>query len=90
MKAERIVPLLFVVTATAACGLTEQPTVNTAELLLETQEVVLGLRDELASFQDQIDSLRLELSRQDSLLRHLANLQGMPMPPKPVALDPPR
>jgi hypothetical protein len=89
MRAERILPLVLLASAVAGCGLTDQPNVNTAELLVETQEVVAGLRDELAAFQDQIDSLRVELNRQDSLIRHLANLQGMPMPPKPVVLDPP-
>ena len=89
MKAERLGVVVVLAVATSACGLTEQPNVNSAELLAETQAVVLGLREELASFQDQIDSLRLELNRQDSLLRHLANLQGMPMPPRPAVFDPP-
>ena len=89
MNAARILLLALLPAAVLACGLTEQPNVNTAELLVETQEVVLGLREELASFQDQIDSLRAELNRQDSLLRQMANLQGMPMPPRPVVFDPP-
>ena len=90
MKADRVLCLLALAAATTACNLNEQPTVNSVELLAETQEVVQGLREELASFQDQIDSLRLELNRQDSLLRQMANLQGMPMPPKPVVFDPPQ
>ena len=90
MNAERILPVVLLAVALTACGLTEQPSVNTAELLVETQEVVLGLREELATFQDQIDSLRAELNRQDSLLRQLANLQGMPMPSRPVVFDPPQ
>jgi hypothetical protein len=69
--------------AAAGCGITDQPTVNTAELLVETQEMVAGLREELAGFQDQIDSLQVQLAHQDSLIRVLANLQGMPLPPKP-------
>lgn len=89
MNAERILTFVLLAGATSACGLTEQPNVNTAELLVETQEVVYGLREELATFQDQIDSLRAELNRQDSLLRQMANLQGMPMPPKPMATVPP-
>ena len=89
MNAERILLLVLFPAGLSACGLTEQPNVNTAELLVETQEVVLGLREELAAFQDQIDSLRVELNRQDSLLRQLANLQGMPMPTRPVVFDPP-
>ena len=71
------------------CGLTEKPAVNTNELLVETQDMVAGLREELAGFQDQIDSLHMELARQDSLLRALANLQGMAMPPKPPEIIPP-
>jgi len=90
MSVRRAGPLSLVALLTAACNLTEQSTVNTAELLVETQEVVVSLRDELAAFQDQIDSLRVELTRQDSLLRSLANLQGMPMPPKPPSIDPPQ
>ena len=90
MKAERFLRLVLLAAAMSACGMTEQPSVNTAELLVETQEVVSGLREELASFQTQIDSLRVELTRQDSLLRQMATLQGMPMPPRPVVLDPPR
>jgi hypothetical protein len=83
------VMLSILVVAVSGCGLTEQPQVNTAELLNETQEMVAGLRDELAGFQDQIDSLHVELARQDSLIRALANLQGMPMPPKAPEIIPP-
>jgi hypothetical protein len=85
MSRSRIL-LLFGMIAIAGCGLTEQPAVNTAELLVETQEMVAGLRDELAGFQDQIDSLHVELAHQDSLIRVLANLQGMPLPPKPPGI----
>ena len=88
MKADRAVPLLLAL-MTLSCGLNDKPSVNTAELLAETQDVVFGMREELATFQNQIDSLRAELTRQDSLLRVMANLQGMPMPPKPVVVDPP-
>ena len=79
----------LVLLAAAGCGITEQPPVNTAELLVETQEMVAGLREELAAFQDQIDSLHVELAHQDSLIRVLANLQGMPLPPKPQPVIPP-
>ena len=82
MSSSRMLVAL-VLLAAAGCGITEQPPVNTAELLVETQEMVAGLREELAGFQDQIDSLHVELAHQDSLIRVLANLQGMPLPPKP-------
>jgi len=89
MFATRAVPVALLAILTTGCGLTEKPTVNTAELLVETQTVVSELRLELTSFQDQIDSLRFELGRQDSLLRAIANLQGMQIPPRaPAALYP--
>ena len=77
---------VVVLVAAAGCGITDKPPVNTAELLVETQEMVTALREELAGFQDQIDSLHVELAHQDSLIRVLANLQGMPLPPKPPGI----
>ena len=53
------------------------------------RRMVAGLREELAGFQDQIDSLHVELAHQDSLIRVLANLQGMPLPPKSPGIIPP-
>ena len=85
MPGSRIVSLALVAALTVGCGLTDQPSVNTAELLAETQGVVSDLRLELTSFQDQVDSLRMELARQDSLLRALANLQGMQLPERAPA-----
>jgi hypothetical protein len=85
MSSFRIIAVLALVAA-AGCNLTNQPTVNTAELLVETQDMVAGLRDELAGFQDQIDSLHVELAHQDSIIRVLANLQGVPLPPKPTGV----
>ena len=88
MSLSWIVYAMAIIAATG-CGLTQQPAVNTAELLVETQEMVAGLREELAGFQDQIDSLHVELAHQDSLIRVLANLQGMPLPPKSPGIIPP-
>jgi hypothetical protein len=83
MSSFQSVAFAALVTAITGCGVAEQPPVNIAELLVETQDVVAGLREELAGFQDQIDSLHVQLAYQDSLIRVLANLQGMPLPPKP-------
>jgi hypothetical protein len=86
MSSFRSVAVSLLAAALAGCGVTDQPPVNTAELLVETQNVVAGLREELAGFQDQIDSLHVQLAYQDSLIRVLANLQGMPLPPKPQGI----
>ena len=89
MSLSRILPLVAVL-GTIGCGITDKPAVNTAELLNETQEMVAGLRDELAGLQNQIDSVHIAMARQDSLIRALANLQGMPMPAKPLDIIPPQ
>ena len=86
MSSFRSVAVSLLAAALVGCGVTDQPPVNTAELLVETQNVVAGLREELAGFQDQIDSLHVQLAYQDSLIRVLANLQGMPLPPKPQGI----
>ena len=55
-----------------------------ADIAISEQIIQLGdgmnsLRQENAEIQQQIDSLRLVVARQDSLLRQMANLAGMPL-----------
>jgi hypothetical protein len=61
----------------------------TNQLLYETQDAMQQLRSELAIFQEEIDSLRRDLSVQDSLLRDLANQLGRPFPARTVPIIPP-
>ena len=55
-----------------------------ADIAISEQIIQLGdgmnsLRQENAEIQQQIDSLRLVVARQDSLIRQMANLAGMPL-----------
>lgn len=38
-------------------------------------------RQDMAIMQEQIDSLKVVAAKQDSIIRKLANLAGMPIPP---------
>jgi hypothetical protein len=74
---------IALITATA-CQSSDQPTLNTAQMMMETEYAIDGIRSELAILQAEIDSLRVDLVMQDSLIRVMFNLQGNPLPPKPV------
>lgn len=55
-----------------------------ADVAISEQIIQLGdglndLRQENAGLQQQVDSLRLVVAKQDSVIRQLANLAGMPL-----------
>jgi hypothetical protein len=55
-----------------------------ADIAIGEQIIQLGdgmntLRQENAEIQQQVDSLRLVVARQDSVIRQLANLAGVPL-----------
>jgi hypothetical protein len=53
----------------------------TAQALTEIADQLGALQQENAALQGQIDSLRAVVARQDTVLRRLANLAGVPMTP---------
>ena len=59
-----------------------QPAANEGigESVLQLGDAVNTLQMENALLQEQIDSLRLAVARQDTALRQFANLAGMPLP----------
>ena len=55
-----------------------------ADIAISEQIIQLGdgmntLRQENAEIQQQVDSLRLVVAKQDTVIRQLANLAGMPL-----------
>lgn len=52
----------------------------TAEAINEIGHELVMLRDENAVLQQQVDSLKLVVARQDTILRRVANAAGMPIP----------
>ena len=51
---------------------------NTGQALVELSDAVNDLRRENSVLQEQIDSLRVVVARQDTMVRNLANLAGVP------------
>ena len=56
-----------------------------ADVAMSEQIIQLGdglndLRQDNAALQQQVDSLRLVVARQDTVIRQLANLAGVPIP----------
>jgi hypothetical protein len=53
---------------------------QTAQALVELGDAMSEIRADLADLQDQLDSLKAVAVRQDSIVRILANLAGVPVP----------
>lgn len=66
--------------AAGACMPPSQQDMETAQALVELGESYHDLRQEQQMLFDQIDSLRLVVARQDSVIRTLANLAGVQVP----------
>ena len=48
--------------------------------IIELGDAIAALREDNAAIQEQLDSLRRQVARQDTVMRQLANLAGMPVP----------
>ena len=53
---------------------------NTAQAIMDLGDQLSGMREDNALLQAQVDSLRGALARQDTLLRQLAGMAGVPVP----------
>ena len=64
--------------AVAACGgIAPSSDVSTAQVIVDLTDAVNDLRQENAILQGQIDSLRQEVARQDTLVRQMAASVGI-------------
>lgn len=68
------------VLGTAGCLRSPNADAEVAETITAIGEELSALRQENADLQVQMDSLRLAMARQDTLLRRLAGMAGMPVP----------
>jgi hypothetical protein len=64
--------------ALAACGgpVTSGDT-TLAETLIEMSDALVSVREETALLQAQVDSLREQVARQDTVLRRLSSMAGI-------------
>lgn len=63
------------------CG-SVQPTGDTtlAEVVIDMGDALRAVQEETSMLQAQVDSLREVTARQDTVLRRLASMAGMPIP----------
>ncbi|MEP7380691.1 MAG: hypothetical protein ABI910_03340 [Gemmatimonadota bacterium] len=67
--------------AAAGCAPPSQQDIQTAQALQDLGVAFNDIRSQQQEMQDQLDSLRLVVARRDSVIRILANLAGVPVPP---------
>lgn len=70
-------PLVLAIVCTA-CPATRAD-VAISEQIIQLGDGLNDLRQENAVLQQQVDSLRLVVARQDTVIRQLANLAGVPL-----------
>lgn len=70
--------LLVTLFATGACGgaVTTGDT-TLAETLIDMSDALVAVREETALLQAQVDSLREQMARQDTVVRRLAAMAGI-------------
>ncbi len=78
-KTLRLIPLALV--AAMSCR-NPAADASMAEQMRLVGDELNGARQEAATMHDQIDSLRIVVARQDTLLRQLAGMANVPVPPR--------
>lgn len=73
-----LVPLLAMVTS---CLPTTERDLQMAQLINDMSDAVNDIRTQQMYMQDQLDSLVTVTAKQDSVIRQLANLAGVIVPP---------
>lgn len=72
--------LVLVFGALGGCGEVQRTgDVTLAETLIDMSDAVVALREETAMLQAQVDSLREHVARQDTIVRRLASMAGLPV-----------
>lgn len=74
---KRLLAVLVLVLATLSCA-TPKFQAEVATQLNQVGDELQAQRQDLAILQEQIDSLKTVAAKQDSLIRKLANLAGVP------------
>lgn len=77
----RIAAALALCLAGSACARNPTEDIALGETILQMSDAITLLRQESAQLQDEIDSLRIALARQDTVLRRLSAAAGIPSAP---------
>ncbi len=78
MRIRPAVPLLILVVWSC---LPSKQDVDSAQAIIEIGDALNDIRQTQSDLQEQIDSLRVEVAKRDSVVRQLANLAGVVIPP---------
>ena len=70
-----------IVLCTAVSCLPSREDVDTAQALIEIGDALNDIRATQSELQDQLDSLKWAIARRDTVIRQLANLAGVAVPP---------
>ena len=76
------IAIVTAVLLVAACAPDTTAGINTAQALVELGDALNAVREEQSILQTQVDSLREVVARQDTVLRQVANVAGVPVPPR--------
>jgi len=74
----RAAAVLAIVIVCAACP-ASRADVAMSEQIIQLGDGLNDLRQDNAALQQQVDSLRLIVAKQDTVIRQLANLAGVPL-----------
>jgi hypothetical protein len=73
--------LLPLLASATSCLPTTERDLQMAQLINEMSDAVNDIKNQQMYMQDQLDSLVMVSAKQDSLIRQLANLAGVAVPP---------
>lgn len=73
--------LLAIVTAVSGCLPATERDFQMAQTVIEMADAVNEIRQMSYELQDRVDSLTTIVARRDTVIRQLANLAGVPIPP---------
>ena len=78
----RLFPAIPIALALAVTScLPSKQDVDTAQTLIQIEDAINDIRQTQSILQDSIDSLRLEVVKRDTVIKQLANLAGVQIPP---------
>lgn len=77
----RCAVILLAVLTTLGCR-DPRAEANIAEVMMEVGSTLTELRQDLGDLHNQVDSLKEVAARQDTIIRQLANLAGLPLRPR--------
>jgi hypothetical protein len=74
-------PVLLLLIAASSCTPPTERDFQLAQTINEMSEAMNEVRQLSYELQDRVDSLTMVVARRDTVIRQLANLAGVPMPP---------